>query len=91
MLISVLGFSVWPHYFMKIYAAKSVRTLKRMVVFYPTFQIFLIPVLFIGFAGVMTYPGVEQADTILPTMLMDLDLSAFYRGSFSAPGRWRPR
>ena len=83
-LISVLGFSVWPHYFMKIYAARSVRTLKRMVVFYPTFQIFLIPVLFIGFAGVMTYPGVEQADTILPTILMDLDLSAITVGLFCA-------
>ena len=83
-VISVLGFSVWPHYFMKIYAARSVRTLKRMVIFYPTFQIFLIPVLFIGFAGIMTYPGVEQADTILPTILMDLDLPAITVGLFCA-------
>ena len=83
-LISVLGFSVWPHYFMKIYAARSVRTLKRMVVFYPTFQIFLIPVLFIGFAGIGAYPGVAPADTILPTILMDLDLSALTVGLFCA-------
>ena len=83
-LISVLGFSVWPHYFMKIYAARSVRTLKRMVVFYPTFQIFLIPVLFIGFAGVTAYQGVEPADTILPTILMDLDLAALTVGLFCA-------
>lgn len=83
-LISVLGFSVWPHYFMKIYAARSIRTLKRMVVFYPTFQIFLIPVLFIGFAGIAAYPGVEPADTILPTILMDLDLPALTVGLFCA-------
>ncbi len=83
-LISVLGFSVWPHYFMKIYAARSIRTLKRMVVFYPTFQIFLIPVLFIGFSGIAAYPGVEPADTILPTILMDLDLSALTVGLFCA-------
>ena len=83
-LISVLGFSVWPHYFMKIYAARSIRTLKRMVVFYPTFQIFLIPVLFIGFAGIAAYPGVEPADAILPTILMDLDLPALAVGLFCA-------
>ncbi len=83
-VVSVLGFSVWPHYFMKIYAARSVRTLKRMVVFYPTFQIFLIPVLFIGFAGIGAYPGVTEADTILPTILMDLDLPALAVGLFCA-------
>lgn len=83
-LVSVLGFSVWPHYFMKIYAARSVRTLKRMIVFYPTFQIFLIPVLFIGFAGITAYPGVAPADTILPTILMDLDLPALTVGLFCA-------
>jgi len=83
-VVSVLGFSVWPHYFMKIYAARSVRTLKRMVVFYPTFQIFLIPVLFIGFAGIAAYPGVAPADTILPTILMDLDLAPLTVGLFCA-------
>lgn len=83
-VVSVLGFSVWPHYFMKIYAARSVRTLKRMVVFYPTFQVFLIPVLFIGFAGIAAYPGVEPADTILPTILMDLDLAPLTVGLFCA-------
>ena len=83
-VVSVLGFSVWPHYFMKIYAARSVRTLKRMVVFYPTFQIFLIPVLFIGFAGIGAYPGITEADTILPTILMDLDLPALAVGLFCA-------
>ena len=40
--------------------------------------------LFIGFAGIMTYPGVEQADTILPTILMDLDLPAITVGLFCA-------
>ncbi len=83
-LVSILGFSVWPHYFMKIYAARSIRSLKRMVVFFPTFQIFLIPVLLIGFAAVSVYPDVSPSDTILPTMLMDLDLPALAIGLFCA-------
>jgi len=67
--ISALGFSVWPHYFMKIYTARDVKTLKRTVVFYPTFAFFLVPILFIGFAGILAFPGVSPADAILPTIV----------------------
>jgi SSS family solute:Na+ symporter len=83
-IISVMGFSIWPHYFMKIFTARNERTLKRTVVFYPTFQIFLIPILFIGFAGIIAFPGVEPADAILPTILMSLDLPAVVIGLFCA-------
>ena len=82
--ISVLGFSVWPHYFMKIYTARDVRSLKRMIVFYPTFQIFLIPIMFIGFAGVTAFPGVTPADTILPTIVTSMGLPAVVVGFFCA-------
>ncbi|WP_420616265.1 sodium:solute symporter family protein [Candidatus Palauibacter sp.] len=67
--ISAFGFSVWPHYFMKIYTARDVDTLKRTVVYYPTFALFLVPILFIGFSGVLAFPGVEPADAILPTIV----------------------
>ncbi len=82
--ISAIGFSMWPHYFMKIYTAESIRTLKRSIVFYPTFQIFLIPILFIGFSGILRFDGVTPADTILPTILMSLDLPAVVVGLFCA-------
>ena len=83
-IVSTLGFSLWPHYFMKIYTARDVRTLKKTVVFYPTFQIFLIPILFIGFAGILEFPGVTPADSILPTILTALDLPAVVIGLFCA-------
>jgi len=53
LLVSVLGFAMWPHLFMKAYTAQSERVLKQTIVMYPTFAIFMIPVLFIGFAGMM--------------------------------------
>jgi len=70
LLVSVLGFSMWPHLFMKAYTAKSERVLKQTIVFYPTFAIFLVPVLFIGFAGIMQVKPDElgAADRILPWM-----------------------
>ncbi len=71
-LISGIGFSMWPHLFMKVYAAESDRALRRTVVMYPTFQIFLVPILLIGFSGVLRYPGVK-ADQIVPHILTQVD------------------
>jgi SSS family solute:Na+ symporter len=74
-VVSAFGFSMWPHLFMKSYAARSERTLKLTVVLYPTFQLFLVPILLIGFAGVLAYPDVAPADTIVPFLLTQIDLS----------------
>lgn len=79
-LISALGFSMWPHLFMKAFAAKSDRVLRLTVVMYPTFQIFLVPILLIGFSGVLAFPGVEPADTILPFLLTQIELSPILVG-----------
>lgn len=78
--VSALGFTMWPHLFMKAYAAKSDRILRRTVVMYPTFQIFLVPILLIGFAGILAFPGVEPADTILPFLLTRTGLSPLLVG-----------
>lgn len=83
-VISAVGFSLWPHYFMKIYTARNERILKKTVVFYPTFQIFLVPILLIGFSGILAYPGVVPADAILPTILMSMQLSPVLVGLFCA-------
>ncbi len=83
-LVSVIGFSMWPHYFMKMYTARDDRTLKRTVVWYPTFQIFLIPIMLIGFSGVIAFPGVKPADEILPTIVTSIGLSPVIVGLFCA-------
>lgn len=79
-LVSAIGFSVWPHFFMRSFAADSDRTMKLTVVLYPTFQLFLVPILIIGFTAVLAYPGVEPADTILPYVLTQLELPVFLIG-----------
>jgi len=83
-LISAIGFSVWPHFFMRSYAARSVRSLRLSVVLYPTFLLFLVPILLIGFSAVVAFPGVEPADSILPHILMQLELPAVVIGLFCA-------
>lgn len=79
-VVSAIGFSMWPHLFMKSYAARSDRALRLTVVFYPTFQLFLVPILLIGFAGILAAPGVSPSDTILPHMLSKLELSPILVG-----------
>jgi SSS family solute:Na+ symporter len=74
-IVSAVGFSMWPHLFMRAFTAKSDRTLKLTVVLYPTFQLFLVPILLIGFAGVLAFPNVAPADTIVPHLLTQIELS----------------
>ena len=73
-LVSVLGFAMWPHLFMKSYTAKSERVLKQTILMYPTFAIFMVPVLFIGFAGIMqvTPDKLGPPDKILPWMFQQM-------------------
>jgi SSS family solute:Na+ symporter len=79
-VVSALGFSMWPHLFMKAYAADSDRSLRLTLVMYPTFQLFLVPILLIGFSGVMAFPDLAQPDSIVPVLLTRMDLSPILVG-----------
>lgn len=83
-LVSAVGLNMWPHLFMKAFAAKSVRTLRRTIVLFPTFQLFLIPVMLIGFAGVLFPTAPPSADFILPFMILETGMPAVVVGLFCA-------
>lgn len=83
-LVSTLGFSFWPHLFMKAFTAKSDATLRRTVVLYPTFQLFLVPLLIVGFAGVLFESAPPASDQVLPHILMNLELPEIVVGLFCA-------
>ena len=83
-IVSAVGLMMWPHLFMKAFTARSDDTLRKTVVLFPTFQLFLIPVFLIGFAGVL-YPGSPpSSDFILPYMILNVDLPAIVIGLFCA-------
>jgi len=79
-LVSALGFFCWPHLFMKAFAASSDRAIRRTVVMYPTFQLFIVPILFIGFSAILAFPGVKPADSLVPYLLTQLELSPWLVG-----------
>ncbi|MGH7500639.1 MAG: sodium:solute symporter family protein [Longimicrobiales bacterium] len=83
-LSSAIGLMMWPHLFIKAFSARDERILRRSVVLYPTFQIFLIPLLLVGFAGVLFPMAPSQPDNILPHMLLETGLPAIAVGVFCA-------
>jgi len=83
-LVSAIGVSMWPHLFMKAFAAKNEDTIRRTVVLFPTFQLFLIPVFIIGFAGVLFPESPGEPDFILPFLILRSDLPALVVGLFCA-------
>lgn len=83
-LVSTAGFCAWPHLFMKAFTAASVKTLRRTVVLYPSFQLFLVPLFLIGFAGALYEPQPATPDQILPHLLVSLALPGVVVGLFCA-------
>lgn len=83
-LISAVGLTMWPHIFMKAFTARDERIIRRTVVLFPTFQLFLVPVFLIGFAGVMALPDVDRPDFILPELILTVDLPLIVVGLFCA-------
>jgi solute:Na+ symporter, SSS family len=83
-LVSAIGLTLWPHLFMKAFTARDEETLKRTVVLFPTFQLFLVPVFLIGFAGVLHVEALDQPDFILPHLILDVELPLLVVGLFCA-------
>ncbi len=83
-LVSAIGLTMWPHLFMKAFAARDDATMRRTVILFPTFQLFLIPVFLIGFAGVLFPESPDQADFILPFLILRSELPALVVGLFCA-------
>ena len=83
-LVSAIGLTMWPHLFMKAFTARDDRTLRRTAMLFPTFQLFLIPVFLIGFAGVMFPESPPEPDFVMPMMVLGTGLPALMVGLFCA-------
>lgn len=64
-LLTALGFYMWPHTFASAFSAKSGDALRRNATFMPLYQLVLLFVFFIGFAALVAVPGLAGADADL--------------------------
>jgi SSS family solute:Na+ symporter len=81
-LVSALGFIMWPHLFNKAYGAGSERTIKKTIVIYPLYGYLLVPLMFVGFAGVLVFRDEPLAnpDSVLLELVMMSGISPWLVG-----------
>ena len=72
MVVGLGGFA-WPQISQRMYATKSLRTIKMLAFVFPLAALFVnLPPIFIGLAGRIQYPGLKNADLVFPMMLNEL-------------------
>ncbi|MFD5124064.1 sodium:solute symporter [Streptomyces sp. NPDC058385] len=64
-LLSAIGFYMWPHTFSASYTAQNERVFRRNAIFMPLYQLVLLFVFFAGFAAILVVPGLKGADADL--------------------------
>ncbi|WP_158816758.1 sodium:solute symporter [Methylocapsa sp. S129] len=67
-LLTALGFYMWPHSFGAALTAREERTFRRNAIVLPVYQLILLFVFFCGFAAILKIPGLTGPD---------IDLSLF--------------
>lgn len=83
-LVSAIGVWMWPHLFMKAFAAKDDATIRKTVLLFPTFQLFLFPLFLVGFAGILYGTAPDNPDAIMPHIVLTSGIPAVVVGIFCA-------
>jgi len=74
-LLTSIGFFMWPHTFSSVYTAKSARIFRRNAAILPIYSILLLFVFFVGFAAILRVPGLSGSDIDLA--LLKLSIQTF--------------
>lgn len=61
-LLTGLGFYMWPHVFGSAFSAKSAKIIKRNAIIMPFYQIPILLVFMVGFTALLVIPGLENGD-----------------------------
>jgi SSS family solute:Na+ symporter len=64
-VLTAIGFYMWPHGFASVYTAKSEDVFRRNAAVMPLYQLVLLFVFFAGFAAILQVPGLAGADADL--------------------------
>lgn len=68
-LLTSLGFYMWPHAFGATFTARSGDILRRNAVMMPIYGLTLVFILFAGFAAILVVPGLANGDLALLTVV----------------------
>jgi solute:Na+ symporter, SSS family len=84
-LLSALGFYMWPHTFGAAFTAKDGNTLRKNAVVMPLYTISLAFIFFAGFAAILIVPGLKNGDLSL-LMLVRKTFPAWFLGIIGGAG-----
>ncbi len=84
-LLTSLGFYMWPHTFAAAFTAKSEETLRRNAVVMPLYTITLAFIFFAGFTAVLVAPGLPNGDLSLLTIVRS-SFPAWFLGVIGGAG-----
>jgi SSS family solute:Na+ symporter len=71
-LLTALGFYMWPHTFGSLYTAKEERVFRRNAALLPLYQLILLFVFFVGFAAILQVPGLKGPDIDLSLLRLSI-------------------
>jgi solute:Na+ symporter, SSS family len=74
-LLTSLGFYMWPHTFGSAFSAKNEKVFRRNAVISPLYALLLLFVFFVGFAAILQVPGLKGSEQDLS--LLRLSIKSF--------------
>jgi SSS family solute:Na+ symporter len=86
-LLTALGFYMWPHSFGSLFTAKEERAFRRNAVLMPLYQLILLFVFFVGFAAILKVPGLKGAEIDLSLLRLSVQtFDPWFVGVIGAAG-----
>jgi SSS family solute:Na+ symporter len=71
-VLTALGFYMWPHGFGAVYTARNESVFRKNAIILPLYQLILLFVFFVGFAAILQVPGLKGSDIDLALFRVSL-------------------
>lgn len=86
-LLTALGFYMWPHSFGSLFTAKEERAFRRNAFMLPLYQLILLFVFFVGFAAILRVPGLRGSEIDLSLLRLSVQtFDPWFVGVIGAAG-----
>jgi SSS family solute:Na+ symporter len=86
-LLTALGFFMWPHSFASVFTAREARVFRRNAIVLPLYQLIMLFVFFVGFAAILQVPGLQGPEIDLALIRISINtFSPWMVGVIGAAG-----
>jgi SSS family solute:Na+ symporter len=72
-LLTALGFYMWPHTFGSVFSAQNEKVFRRNATYLPLYQLVQLFIFFVGFAALLSVPGLEGEEVDQSLLLVSVE------------------